>query len=93
MEIIDPPQINLVLFGILFNIWLEAPKNDRNKYEDESYYWESILTYLDCKDIVKTDKVIGSYTILSTNKTYKILSLNYLKEPYKSYVIKSRNVS
>lgn len=88
-----PPQINLVLFGILFNIWLEAPKDDRNKYNNEDYYWESILTYLDYKDIVKTDKVIGSYTILSTNKTYKILSLNYLKEPYKSYVIKSRNVS
>ena len=48
---------------------------------------------MDCKDIVKTDKIIGCYAILSTNKTYKILSLNYLKEPYKSYVIKSRNVS
>lgn len=88
-----PPQINLVLFGILFNIRLEAPKDDRNKYNNEDCYWESILTYLDYKDIVKTDKAIGCYTIFSTNKTYKILSLNYLKEPYKSYVIKSRNVS
>lgn len=55
-----PPAMTLVLFGFSISIWLTPP----NKHSDYDY-WESILWYIELKDIKLVKEQMGSW------KTYQ----------------------
>lgn len=73
----DPPKLRIVLFKREFGLILTWPYNE---YEDEDFYWESILNYLYLydKDIEKTIKESGNVIKMNGEK-YPIVSKNYLK--------------
>lgn len=71
-----PPQFTIVLFGLSFSWWLTAP-TDRD-YD----YWESVLNYIEYKDLYKTNKVMGQYTKNMEPTLYYRFLPEFLKEPY-----------
>lgn len=61
-----PASMTLVLFGFSISIWLVPPINEKTGLPHVDYdYWESILNYIDCKDINEVKKRMGSW------QTYK----------------------
>ena len=80
-----PAHITLVIFGLAISVTAHIPENR----EDD--YWESLLTYLELKDLKETNKTLGSWHSFDTDNTYFAFNPNFLKEPYKSELIKIQN--
>lgn len=59
-----PPQFTIVFFGLSLTLTLKPQLED--EFDDDSHYWESLLSYLyqeECeKDIKKTLKYCGQWT-------------------------------
>lgn len=60
-----PPTLSIVLFGFSFNWWLTAPVEGPSKNDD---YWESILWYLDTKDLKKVKEKMGYWEMIGADK-------------------------
>ena len=88
-----PAHITLVFFGLAISVTAIIPQV--NKWTSTEDYWESLLTYRHYKDISKVDKIMGSWRSLKDGKEEYRRRLNpeFLKEPYKSQLIQSRNDS
>lgn len=81
-----PPLLSIVFFGLSFSVWLTAPDND----DDD--YWESILWYSQCDSLAGVDKNMGCWVKWENNAYVSIARLKeaYIKEPYRSALIKYR---
>lgn len=80
IRIYGPPQFSLILFGYSFNLILVPPDADVKGFSD--FYWESILYYLENKNLLDASKSVGRWKY--GDKYFYGASLDYLKEPYKT---------
>lgn len=79
-----PPQFSIVFFGLCFSVWLTAPDNNNGDY------WESILWYLQCGSLSDVDKEMGYWVKMENNVKVPRLNTEYIKEPYRSALIRYR---
>lgn len=79
-----PPQFSIVFFGLCFSVWLNAPDNNNDDY------WESILWYLQYGSLADVDKEMGYWMKMENNVKVPRLNIEYIKEPYRSALIKYR---
>lgn len=75
-----PAHITLVFFGLAISITAYAPQLNGGTSDDD--YWESILTYSDCKNLEKTDEELGRWRTEDDKYTIRF-NPEFLKEPYK----------
>lgn len=80
-----PPQFTIVFFGLSLTITLHSP----NGYDDD--YWESILNYIECKDIAKTSEIMGTVTKMHSGICRYTFTPEMLKEPYKTQLQEIQN--
>lgn len=77
-----PGQFTIVIFGFSFTWYTQAPVNIKECWTGNDDYWESMLTYLDCKSIKDTNLKMGMWS--ANDGSYYRFSPDFLKEPYKS---------
>lgn len=76
-----PGQFTIVLFGISFSWYTQAPIYSNSRL-DEDDYWESILNYIEEKgNLVEVNRIMGMWS--GENPRYRF-NPAFLKEPYKS---------
>jgi len=79
-----PPQFTIVFFGLSMSWWLTAPTD--KGVADEDDYWESILNYINYKDLSVVNKTMGKWQHQDNTTSYRLKS-EFLKEPYRSQIL------
>lgn len=87
-----PGFIGLVIFGLSISLTAYIPKENEKDYSCNDDYWESILNYQEYKDLKKVHEIMGVWNTIGTNEKRIRFNPRFLKEPYRSELIKIQNV-
>lgn len=79
-----PAHITLVFFGLAISVTAYIPEDNKNTFTTEEDYWESLLTYNG--NLKDTNDQMGWWK--SNTEKYFRFNPNFLKEPYKSELIR-----
>lgn len=78
-----PAILSITLFGFEFGI---------TSFDNDDY-WESLLTWYNCKNVEELDGIMGKWHLLNSDTYENRVKPEFFKEPYRTNLIKFRETS